>query len=76
MGLIRRSYTYLDKNSLFYFFNALIRLHLEYYVSIWYPLLKTEKDLIENVLRCASKSIPEYRIFHMWIVCVLLIYQA
>ena len=34
MGLIRRSYTYLDKNSLLYFFNALIRLHLEYYVYL------------------------------------------
>ena len=58
MGLIRRSYTYWDKNSFNYLFNALVRLHLEYCVSIWYPLLKIDEELIENVLRRASKLIP------------------
>ena len=40
MGLIERSYTYLDKNSFRYSFNALMRPHMEYSVSIWHPLLK------------------------------------
>ena len=54
MGLISRFYTYLAKNSFRYLFNALIRPHLEYCVSIWYPHLKKDKELIENVLCCAS----------------------
>ena len=58
MGLIRRSYTYLDKNSFLYLLNALIRPHLMYFVSIWYPLQKKDKELIENVLHRASKLIP------------------
>ena len=58
MGLIRRSYTYLDKTSFCYLFNALVRPHLEYCVCIWYPLLKKDKELIENILCCSSKLIP------------------
>ena len=57
-GLIRRSYTYLDKNSFRYLFNALIRPYLEYCVSIWYSLLKRNEELIENVLPRESKLIP------------------
>ena len=58
MGLIRRSYSYLDKTSFRYLFNSLVRPYLEYCVSIWYPLLKKDEDLIENVLRRGSKLIP------------------
>ena len=60
MGLIRRSCTFLDKNSFCYLFKPLIRPHLEYCVSIWYPLLKKDEELIENVLRRASKLIPKF----------------
>ena len=58
MGLIRRSYTYLDVTSFGYLFNSLVRPHLEYCVSIWHPLLKKDEELIENVLRRATKFIP------------------
>ena len=57
MGLIRRSYTYLGKNLLCYLFNALVKPYLECCVFIWYPLLKKDEELIENVLRSASKLI-------------------
>ena len=46
MGLIRRSYTHLDITSFRYLLNSLVRPHLEHCVSIWYPLLKTDEELI------------------------------
>ena len=58
MDLNRRSYTHLDITSFRYLFNSLVRPHLEYCVSIWYPLLKKDEELIENVLRRATKFIP------------------
>ena len=63
MGLIRRSYTHLDITSFRCLFSSLVRPHLEYCVSIWYPLLKEEleeelEELIENVLSRTTKLIP------------------
>ena len=58
IGLFRRSYTHLDKTSLRSLINSLVRPHLEYCVSIWYPLLKKDEELIENVLLRATKLIP------------------
>ena len=58
MGLFRRSYTHLDKTSLRSLINSLVRPHLEYCVSIWYPLLKKDEELIENILHQATKVIP------------------
>ena len=40
MGLIRCSYTHLDRTSFLCLLNVLVRPHLEYCVSIWYLLLK------------------------------------
>ena len=40
MGLIRRSHTHLDITYFRGLFNSLVRPHLEYCVSICYPLLK------------------------------------
>ena len=58
MGLIRRSYTHLDITSFRYLFNSWVRPRLKYCLSIWYPLLKKDEEVIENVLRRATKLIP------------------
>ena len=58
MGLIRRSYIHLDITSFRYLFNSLVRPHIENCVSIWYPLLKKDEKLIENVLRRGTQLIP------------------
>ena len=58
MGLFRRSYTHLDKTSLCYLINSLVISYSEYCVSIWYPPLKKDEELIENILHHATKKIP------------------
>ena len=57
MDLIRRSHTHLDITSLRYLVNSLFRLHLQYCVSIWYPLLKKDEKLIESILCRGTKLI-------------------
>ena len=53
MGLIRCSYTHLDRTSFRCLFNFLVRPHLEYCVSIWYPLLRKDEEVVEKILRQA-----------------------
>ena len=48
MGLIRKSYTFLDETSFRYLFQALARPHLEYAEAIWFPFTKKDIDTIEK----------------------------
>ena len=57
MGLTRKLYNFLDINSFKYLFISLVRPHLEYCITVWYPLLKKDEDLIKNVLCRASAFI-------------------
>ena len=58
IGLIGHSYTHLDKTSFRCLFNSVARPHLEYCVSILYPLRENNEHLIENVLCRTTKLIP------------------
>ena len=58
MGIIRRTYTYLDQNSFLLLFKSLVRPHLEYANQAWSPHLKKHITSIENVQRRATKQIP------------------
>ena len=58
VGLIRRSYTFLDKDSFKMLFVALVRPHLEFGNVAWSPGQRGDKNLIESVLRRASKNVP------------------
>ena len=58
LGLIRRSYEYMDKDSFCSLFKALVRPHLEFANVVWSPRYVKDKNLIENVLRRASKMVP------------------
>ena len=58
LGMIRRTYEYLDKKSFRLLFTCLVRPHLEYCVSIWYPIFKKDSKQIENVLRRATRFLP------------------
>lgn len=59
LGLIRRSYEYLDCNSMRLLFTALVRPHLEFANCAWGPRLEKDKKLIEGVLRRATKCVPK-----------------
>ena len=58
MGLIRRTYTYLDEQSFRYLFQALVRPHLEYAAAVWSPYKVRDVENIENVQRMATKLVP------------------
>ena len=59
MGLIRRLCNFLDIVPLKYLFITLVPPHLEYCITVWCPLIKKDEGFIENVLRRASKMLPQ-----------------
>ena len=61
MGIIRRTYTYLDNDSFLLLYKALVRPHVEYANQIWSPYLKKHIISIENVQRRATKQIAGMR---------------
>ena len=58
MGLIRKTFTYLDKRTFLLLFKSLVRPHLEYNNQLWMPYLKRHIRAIENVQRRATRQIP------------------
>ena len=61
LGLIRRSYDYLDADSLKSLFCALVRPHLEFCNVVWSPRLAKDRGLIESVLRRATKLVSHVK---------------
>ncbi len=59
LGMIRRSYTYLDKDSMNTLYKSLIRPLLEYGHVIAYPRYEKDCKLIEGVQRRATKMVPQ-----------------
>ena len=58
LGLIRRSYEHLDTESMKTLFTALVRPHLEFGNAAWSPRFQKDKDVIEGVLRRATRVVP------------------
>ena len=61
LGLIRRSFTHLDKESMLILYKSLIRPLLEYGHSVTFPRFEKDKKLLERVQRRATKLIPELK---------------
>ena len=61
MGVIRRTYTFLDETSFRYPFQALVRPHLKYAEVVWSPFTKKNIDTIEKVPKKSyeADSFPE-----------------
>ena len=61
MGLMRRSFIYLDKENFRWLYKAIVRPHVEYINTVWSPIRKNDINTIENVQRRATKMIPGLR---------------
>ena len=61
MGLIRRTYEFIDEETFLLLFKALVRPHIEYANQVWAPHLKKHITEIENVQRRATKLIPGFK---------------
>ena len=57
LGIIKRSFTYLDKEMFITLYKILVRPHLKYRSNIWSVLYKNEDVLLENVQRRATKLV-------------------
>ena len=60
VGVLRRSFTFLDKYMFKQIFTTIVRPHLEYGAPIWSPHLRRQIILLENVQRRATKMLPGY----------------
>ena len=57
VGIIRRSFSYLDGETFVKIFTAFVRHHLEYGQAIWSPYLRKYINMIENVQIRATKLV-------------------
>ena len=58
LGIIRQTFTYLDKEIFLHLYKSLVRPHLEFASSVWSPHLKKHKIILENIQRRATKILP------------------
>ena len=57
LGLIFRTFTYMDKDMFLDLYKTLVRPHLEYATPIWTPLYKKDSIMLENVQRRATRLV-------------------
>ena len=61
LGLIRQTFTYLDKDTFLKLYKALVRPRLEFSNAVWSPFLVKDITLIENVQRRATRLLPGFK---------------
>jgi len=61
LGLIRRTFNYLDFDLMKRLYNTIVRPHLEYAYIVWHPYLKKDIELLERVQHRATKMVPGLR---------------
>ena len=61
MGIIRRTFEYLDDKCFSTVFKSLVRPHIEYANQVWSPYLMKHITALEKVQRRATKLIPGYK---------------
>ena len=58
LGMIRRTFQFLDQNTFITLDKALVRPHLEYASTVWSPRFKRDMNTVERVQRRATKLVP------------------
>lgn len=61
LGMIKRSFNFLNRNMLLQLYKSLVRPHLEFCIQAWNPHLRKDVDLLEKVQRRMSKMINEIK---------------
>ena len=61
VGIIRRTFDFLDESMLKILYKSLVRPHLEYANCKWSPFLQKELALIERVQTRATKILPNLK---------------
>ena len=61
MGLIRRTFSYLDNHTFLLLYKTLVRPHIEYANSVWNPYKTKHITALENVQMRATKLIPGFK---------------
>ena len=59
LGIIKRTFSFINKEIFTKLYKSLVRSHLEYGNVIWSPFLKKQSIQIERVQRRATKLVPE-----------------
>ena len=57
LGIIFRTFSYMDKEMFLNLYKSLVRPHLEYATQIWFPIYKKDKVILENVQRRATRLV-------------------
>ena len=58
LGIIRRSFDYLERKNFVLLYKTIVRSVLEYAAPVWFPQFQYQVDLIESVQRRATKLMP------------------
>ena len=61
LGIIRRSYQFLDSDIFVPLYKALIRSRFDYAVTVWNPSMVKYIEAIESVQRRATKMVPDLK---------------
>ncbi|XP_072018255.1 uncharacterized protein [Amphiura filiformis] len=61
VGIIRRTFDYINKDMLKILYKSLVRPHLEYANCIWSPVLHRDNVRIERVQRRATKIVADLK---------------
>ena len=61
LGIVKRNFTFISRKCFIILYKSLVRSHLEYASSVWYPKRKMDVDKLERVQKRATKLKLKYR---------------